>query len=104
MFNPFLTNFRCVVCGATYAPDTVTYTCPACGSIGVLDADYDFAALSAALKRETFTQRRDQTMWAYRELLPLAIDMPRPPLPVGGTPLIHAVRLAETAEVRDVWI
>ncbi|MEG2213737.1 MAG: threonine synthase, partial [Clostridiales bacterium] len=39
-------------------------------------------------------QRRDNTMWRYRELLPIEDNSLLPPLRVGGTPLYPCQRLA----------
>src|SRR5579871_4504895 len=99
MFNPFLLEFCCVVCGQSYTPKNVTYTCPSCELVGVLDTVYDFDRLRIAVSRESISNSREQTMWRYRALLPLANDAPTPPLPVGGTPLITAPRLAETFDL-----
>src|SRR5579864_8719671 len=111
MFNPLLTGFQCVVCGALYSPETIKYTCPACGLIGVLDACYDFEQLTdrtsgstPLIDREMLATCSDRTMWRYLQLLPLAVDTPRPGLPVGGTPLINAPRLARAIEVERLWI
>src|SRR5579864_1515355 len=104
LFNPLLTGFQCGVCGARYAPDAVKYTCPACGLIGVLDACYNFAPRSSPVvqqphltlpDREQVAASQDRTLWRYLPLLPLAADTPRPGLPVGGTPLVTASKLAD---------
>src|SRR5277367_3694688 len=46
---------------------------------------------------------RPQTMWRYRELLPVAGD-PTVGFQVGFTPLIKADRLAKQLGIRELWI
>jgi threonine synthase len=43
-------------------------------------------------------------MWRYERLLAISSDAPRPPLPVGGTPLVPARRLGETLGVAQLFI
>ena len=95
-------DFQCTVCGRTYAFGAVRYTCPICGEVGTLDTRYDFERMRAALQRDT--PNTDSTMWRYRSLMPLAPDDAVPPLPVGGTPLIHVPRLAGALGLNALWI
>jgi threonine synthase len=100
----FVTELRCVVCGSSYGPDEVAYTCPACGPVGTLDVLYDVEALRRAVTRENIMRSPDQSMWRYRPLLPLENDAQVPPLAVGGTPLYTAPRLAQTFGLARVWV
>ncbi len=102
--NPNLLNFQCTVCGKTYAPDSLLYTCPACGEIGTLDMNYDFSKFAGEANRAGFESSHEASLWRYRELLPIPPDAVVPALSVGGTPLIPASRLAQTATVRELWI
>ncbi|MBN1201009.1 MAG: pyridoxal-phosphate dependent enzyme, partial [Anaerolineae bacterium] len=100
----FVSELRCVICGETYSPDEVAYTCPACGQVGTLDVLYDVDALRRAVTPDDIAQCPDPSMWRYRPLLPLADGAQTPPLSVGGTPLYNAPRLAETFGLRQAWV
>jgi threonine synthase len=67
-----------------------------------LEVDYDYAAIKDGLSREKIALR-PETMWRYRELLPLDGE-PTVGAQVGGTPLIRADRLAEALGVEQLWI
>ncbi|MDZ4771351.1 MAG: threonine synthase [Chloroflexota bacterium] len=95
---------KCVVCAREYAPDAVQYTCPICGAIGTLDVLYDYPQLARTIDRDALAASREQSMWRYRDLLPLASDAPVPPLRVGMTPLYDAPRLASDLGVRAAWL
>ena len=99
----FVSELRCVICGRTFRPDEVDYTCPDCGQVGTLDVLYDVEALRDAVRREDIETSADPTMWRYRPLLPLAADADVPPLSVGGTPLYETPRLAHDLGLPQVW-
>ncbi len=97
-----VTQLRCSICGRTYSPDEVPYTCPVDGQVGTLDVLYDYPALRASIDRDAL--RDEPSMWRYRDLLPLAPDSPVPPLRVGYTPLYHAPRLAADLGIAQAWL
>ncbi len=92
-------GLRCVICGNLYQPDEVRYVCPKHGSEGILDVEYDYAAI----KQPPVTNFREG-MFAYRNLLPVAANTPEPPLQIGGTPLYAAPRLAQANGIAEVWV
>ncbi len=100
----FVSELRCAICGKTYDPEQVHYTCPACGQAGTLDVLYDIGAIHKAVSREAISRSTDQTLWRYRPLLPLAEHAAIPPPAVGGTPLYDAPRLAANLGLAQVWI
>jgi threonine synthase len=100
----FVTELRCVLCGQSYSPDDVQYTCPACGPSGTLDVIYDVDAIRDAVTRQDIERNPDPTLWRYRALMPLAADASVPPLAVGGTPLYDAPRLADDLNLKQVWV
>ncbi|HRE47024.1 MAG TPA: threonine synthase [Aggregatilineales bacterium] len=104
MPSSYLSHLQCPVCKATYAPNTIPYTCPACGEVGALDMVYDYAALRRDLTPATISAHQEWTMWRYRPLLPVIDDTYIPPLPVGWTPLVPAPRLAERFGLAEVWL
>jgi threonine synthase len=97
-------KLKCAICQREYAPDAVTYTCPACGMVGTLDVLYDYPALRARLDRDRIAESPLQSMWRYLPLLPLESSAVLPPLRVGMTPLYHAPRLTADLGVRAAWV
>ena len=83
---------KCVRCGKIYEAVPQLTNC-ACG--GILDIVYDYDYIKTRLTRETLAGRRDNSMWRYRELLPVEEDTQAPPLRVGWSPLYEAKALAE---------
>lgn len=97
-------HLQCTVCGRTYSPGELTYTCPVCGEVGTLDILFDYAQLTATLDRDSLHHHRDFSMWRYRDLLPLGSESAVPPLRVGFTPLYDVPRLAQAAGMRQIWV
>ncbi len=90
---------KCRECGREY-PLAATHVCEF--DFGPLEVAYDYAHIKKALTRATI-ESRPQTMWRYRELLPVA-EGPTVGMEVGFTPLIKADRLAKALGVRELWI
>jgi len=99
-----VTGLKCLVCGAEYSPREAQYVCPLHGDDGVMDVQYDYAAIARTVRREDLAQNRDYSMWRYRPLLPVEADSPAPPLRVGWTPLYRAERLAESMNLSGLFI
>lgn len=97
-----VTGLRCVICGKVYQPNEVLYVCPDHGSEGILEVEYDYAAIRAEIGGSL--PAASGGMFAYRPFLPVAEDVPVPPLVVGGTPLQEAPRLAQAAGVAELWL
>ncbi len=97
-------ELRCVICGRSYSPDEVEYTCPHCGQAGTLDVWYDYATLRKRVTPDDIVRSGDLSMWRYRSLMPLAEDAAVPPLLVGNTPLYEAPRLAADLGLAQVWV
>ncbi len=94
-------HLQCSVCGRTYAPDEVTYTCPVCGPVGTLDVLFDYDKLKATVDRDFISASYETSMWRYRDLMPLGADSEVPPLRVGWTPFYAAPRLAADLGIRQ---
>ena len=92
---------KCVRCGRTYEA-TPDLTVCACG--GILDITYDYDYIRTVLTKETLAARRDNSMWRYRELLPVEETTPAPPLRVGWSPLYEAGELAKELGLRQLWV
>jgi threonine synthase len=105
--NPYLLGFRCLVCGETFSPDQVTYTCPNDG--GNLDAIYDYALMGRELDPGAIASDSDRSIWHYAPLLPATLptalsSLPTPLRSVGGSPLYRAPILEKDLDVRAVWL
>lgn len=96
-------ELRCVLCGASYIPGTVEYTCPKCGLDGTLDVLYDYDRAARTLTPDSLLGRR-RDLWRYREILPVESDTCIPPLAVGWTPLYGVPSLAERYGAAEVWV
>ncbi len=92
---------KCVKCGKTYAAAPDLTTCE-CG--GILDITYDYDYIKSTLTKDTLAARRNNSMWRYRELLPVEPDTPDPPLRVGWSPLYEAENLARQLGVGKLWV
>ena len=82
----------------------VPYTCPACGIKGILDVQYDYAAIARRLTRQRLAKRSENTHWRYRELLPIRKNASLPRLSVGWTPVVLAPSLARHLGLRTVYL
>ena len=92
---------KCVKCGKIYesTPDLTNCTCG-----GILDIIYDYDYIKTQLTKEKLAVRRDNSMWRYRELLPVEETTPAPPLRVGWSPLYEAGRLAEQLGIAHLYV
>ncbi len=92
---------KCVKCGKIYeaVPDLTNCTCG-----GILDIIYDYDYIKNQLTKEKLASRRDNSMWRYRELLPVEETTPAPPLRVGWSPLYEAGRLAEQLGIAHLYV
>src|SRR5213596_2735192 len=95
----YMKALKCRECGREY-PLTATHVCEF--DFGPLEVMYDYDRIRQSLSRSSI-QSRPQTMWRYRELLPVAGE-PTVGFEVGFTPLIRADRLARVLGVREVLV
>src|SRR5947207_876924 len=95
----FMKALKCRECGREY-PLEATHVCEF--DFGPLEVVYDYERIKKSLSRATILSR-PQTMWRYRELLPVVFE---PPVgtQVGFTPLVKADRLAKRIGIRELWI
>jgi threonine synthase len=87
------------VCGKFYGKEALNFCTE---DFGPLEIDYDYEAVAESLNRAK-VELRPNTMWRYRELLPLDGE-PTVGTQVGGTPLVRADRLADALGVRRLWL
>src|SRR4029079_10713202 len=95
----FMKALKCRECGREY-PLAATHVCEF--DFGPLEVSYDYDRIKRSMTREAI-ESRPQTMWRYRELLPVAGE-PTVGFQVGYTPLVKADRLAARLGIRELWI
>ena len=89
----------CLDCGTQFDPETTTHRCLECD--GILDPRYDLEAVELA--RDTLSDRRDDSMYRYAELLPFPPET-AVSLGEGTTPLVECPSLADAIGVGRVLI
>jgi threonine synthase len=99
----FVRGLQCVQCGAIYST-RVPYTCPTCGITGILDVQYDYAAIARRLTRRRLAARPEKNHWRYRELLPIRDGAALPALSVGWTPITPAPSLAHELGLKTLYL
>lgn len=95
----FFSNLKCRECGRLY-PKEAIHICEF--DFGPLEAAYDYDLIKKHINREVI-ESRPQTMWRYRELLPIDGE-PTVGFQVGFTPLVRADRLARELGVDELYI
>ncbi|MEI8341499.1 MAG: threonine synthase [Verrucomicrobiota bacterium] len=97
--SPYFTSLKCRECGRLY-PKQAIHVCDF--DFGPLEAAYDYEAIRPVLTRKLI-ESRPQTMWRYRELLPIDGE-PTVGTQVGFTPLVKSDRLAKALGVREAYV
>ncbi|HJO08353.1 MAG TPA: threonine synthase [Verrucomicrobiota bacterium] len=95
----FMRALKCRECEREY-PLKATHVCEF--DFGPLEVAYDYDKIKKSMTKAALT-KRPQTMWRFRELLPVA-DEPTVGTRVGYTPLVKADRLAKWLGVREAWV
>lgn len=97
-----VTHLECTVCGAEYAVEEVTYTCPEHdGVTGILEVQYDYDTVLDEFEAEL--NGCIESQWKYRAFLPVDDDTAVITLNEGGTELFAAPNLSDEIGV-DVHI
>ncbi len=99
MATEYFSNLKCRECGRLY-PKKAIHVCEF--DFGPLEAAYDYDAIKKAISRKVI-ESRPQTMWRYRELLPIDNE-PTVGTKVGFTPLIRAHNLERALGVKELYI
>jgi threonine synthase len=64
---------------------------------------YDLEAVGKKLKKEDLVSR-ENSLWRYREVLPLPAEVEPVSLGEGGTPLLRAAKFGKDAGVANLWV
>lgn len=96
-------GYRCSICGKSYQPDQVTYTCP--DDNGILDVILDYEDLKKR-KLEDLILEDEPSLWRYFPLLPVSklIGEGTTLRSAGWTPVFSPPQLKEKLELRKLWI
>jgi threonine synthase len=95
----YVRGLKCRICGKAYPKEPLNFCTE---DFGPLEVDYDYESIAESLNRGKI-EMRPNTMWRYRELLPIDGE-PTVGAHVGGTPLVRADRLAEALGAQRLWI
>ena len=96
---PYVEGLRCRESARPY-PAEALHVCEWC--FGPLEVVYDYAAIRAAVTRESIAAG-PLSIWRYADLLPAAAEG-AVSLGAGFTPLVRADRLAAELGLGEVWI
>lgn len=95
-----MTHLECVRCAKSY-PATQIHNLCECGSI--LFARYDLRQVRTRIEPQTL-KSREQSLWRYREVLPVACESSIISLGEGFTPLFHARRLGGRLGLPNLYL
>ena len=97
----FLTHLTCTACGLRHEWAELQNLCTACQK--PLFPVYDLEAAGRTFKREMLTGR-ERSLWRYREVLPLPLEVEPVSLGEGGTPLLRAERFGRAVGFSNLWV
>ncbi len=97
-------GYQCSLCGKTYSPGEVTYTCPVDG--GNLDVMLDYDRINQEDKFKEITTSQDTSLWRYLPLLPVGDPgfIGTSLRIAGGTPILTPIKLGEELGIKKLWI
>jgi threonine synthase len=98
----FLTHLVCSACDTEHDAAWLQNLCTKCHK--PLVAKYDLKTVSRKLTRQKLRARADNSLWRFRELLPLPQNVDPVSLGEGGTPLLRADRFGDLLGLADLWI
>jgi threonine synthase len=102
------TGLRCLRCNRTAPLNPSAYDCPHCradgdaSDPGIFDVEYDYERAGDAFRAALARGSVGDGIFRYRPLLPT--DAPPVGLPVGGSALVPAPRLATRYGLRELWL
>jgi len=96
-------GYCCSICGKSFHPDEVTYTCP--DDNGILDVVLDYEKLKKK-KTEDLILTREASLWRYFPLIPVSglIGEGTTLRSAGWTPTFSPPQLKDKLGVNQLWI
>ena len=98
----FLTHLVCSACDTEHDAAWLQNLCTKCRK--PLLAKYDLKTVSQKLTRQKLRARVDNSLWRFRELLPLPQNVEPVSLGEGGTPLLRSDRFGDQLGLAHLWI
>ena len=104
----FATHLRCLRCGTTAPLDPRAYLCPRCGpgddsvDPGIYDVQYNYKDAAEPFRAHIGKPQAQPDIFRFLPLLP--VSEPGKVLPVGGTPLVPAPRLAGRFGLKALYL
>mgnify|MGYP004447447159 CR=1 FL=1 len=95
-------NAKCVKCGHTIEAGPDITVCPKCG--GIMDIQYDYDYIKSVVTKEDMAAREDNSMWRYREFLPVEGTSTVPRLRVGWSPFYETPHLAKELGLAKLYM
>jgi len=95
------------LCKKEYKPSEIQYTCTKCGTLGVLEINYNYKSFQQKEKEISLSlpiRNIENSMWDFAAFLPIDDLKNIPPLKVGGTPLYRNKNLSEKLQIKDLYI
>lgn len=92
----------CIQCGEEYEAVPTITTCSKCG--GILDIKYDYEYIKTQITKEILNARVDNSMWRYKEFLPITGESKVPKLRVGWSPFYEEKRLADVIGIKTLYV
>lgn len=99
--NEYFTGLRCIKCSTVYSADSDLLLCPKCENL--LDAEYNLDALKQNLNSTIFS-RYQNTIWRWRELMPVKDFDKIVTLGEGGSTLLEFPELAKMLNISSCYI
>ena len=99
----FLTHLECTACAKRHDWRHLQNLCAACGKPLFAICDLDSVRKLDGFKPPSLTTRPDKSLWRWRELLPLPLEIEPISLGEGGTPLLQSKNFGGEIDV-DLWI
>ena len=93
---------KCIRCGKEHDAVPDITTCSACG--GILEIVYDYKKIASRIDKKTMSERKDPTMWRFKEFLPVLAESSTAGLKVGGSPLYKADRLGKELGLTNLYV
>ncbi len=96
----YMSHLECPKCGTTFDPNLIQQVC-SCGS--PLLVRYDAKRLGANVKKDDLL-RRPQSLWRYREFLPVREDKNMVTLGEGMTPILRLKNIGAELGISNLYL